>query len=212
MKRILVVDDHTMFRQAVIALLLEWMPDGRISCDDVNSADAARKKLTESSYDLILLDISMPGVSGMELLPELCSLYPATPVLVLSMYPEEQFALQALRIGASGYMTKQEAAEELFSALETIFAGGRYVSASFSRQLVDQALQKSAVYEPLQARLSRRELEVFKQLAIGKTLKRIGEELGLSIKTVSTYKTRLSAKMGFKNSAALIRYALQYKL
>lgn len=212
MKKILVIDDHTMFRQALIAILMERMPDGETICHNANGANAAREKLKENTYDLIILDISMPGTSGMDLLPELRSLYPATPVLMLSMYPEEQFALQALRLGASGYMTKQEAAEELITALQSIFTGGCYVSSSFSRLLIEQVLQKNTLQEPLHDRLSRRELEVFKQIATGKPLKRIGEELGLSIKTISTYKTRLKAKMGFKNSAAMIRYALKHSL
>lgn len=208
MKKILVVDDHTMFRQAVIAIIMERMSDGSMVCDNANSADTARNKLAEHSYDLIILDISMPGTSGMALLPEVRALYPQTPVLMLSMYPEEQFALQALRLGASGYMTKQEAAEELIAAIQCILSGGSYVSRSFSRQLVDHVLQRNTVPELRHSRLSRRELEVLKQLVTGKTLKRIGDDMGLSIKTISTYKTRLKAKMGIRNSADMVRYAM----
>jgi two-component system, NarL family, invasion response regulator UvrY len=212
MKKILIVDDHTMFRQAVEAILMDRMPAGSIKCDDAYNAETARKKLSANKYHLILLDISMPGISGMELLPELRANYPKIPVLVLSMYPDQQFALQALRLGASGYMTKQKAADELLAAVQGILAGERYVSVSFSKLLLDHVLRYNVVHEPLHARLSRRELEVFKQIATGKTQKLIAEELGLSIKTISTYKSRLNIKMGFKNSASLIRYALQHQL
>lgn len=212
MKQMLIVDDHTMFRQAVIALVTERLTDVGVACDEAGSADAARQQLSGKRYDLVLLDISMPVTGGMELLPELRRLYPDTPVLMLSMYPEEQFALEALRLGATGYLTKQEAAEELLAAIQTVLEGGRYLSRAFSKLLVNQVLEQGAISGPPHLKLSRRELQILRQLAIGRKLKNIGDELGLSIKTVSTYKARLCAKMGFRNNADLLNYALQYKL
>lgn len=212
MKQMLIVDDHTMFRQAVIALVTERLTDVGVACDEAGSADAARQQLSGKHYDLVLLDISMPVTGGMELLPELRRLYPDTPVLMLSMYPEEQFALEALRLGAGGYLTKQEAAEELLAAIQSLFEGGRYLSRTFSKLLVNQVLEQGAISGPPHLKLSRRELQILRQLAIGRKLKSIGDELGLSIKTVSTYKTRLCAKMGFRCNADLLSYALQYKL
>lgn len=209
MKKILIVDDHTMFRQALQAVLYDSQTPDSLSCDNVGSAGEAKAKLAGKQYDLIILDISMPGASGMELLPELKSICPATSVLMLSMYPEEQFALQALRLGASGYLTKQEAADELLAAMDTISKGGKYIGSSLSALLIDQVVHQGRIEEPPHLRLSRRELEIFKRLVDGQSLKSIADDLGLSIKTVSTYKSRLNAKMGFKNNAALINYGLK---
>ena len=212
MKKILIVDDHTMFRQALQAVLYDSLPPDSLSCDDVASAEEAKAKLAKKQYDLIVLDIAMPGTSGIELLPELKLLYPETPVLMLSMYPEEQFALQAMRLGASGYLTKKDAADELLAAMEAISHGSKYVGSSLSALLIDQLVHQGRIEEPLHLKLSRRELEIFKRLVDGQSLKSIADDLGLSIKTVSTYKTRLNAKMGFKNNAALISYGLKHPI
>lgn len=212
MKKILIIDDHAMFRQALNVILLERMPSGMITCDEADGAVAARDMLAHHTYDLAILDISLRHTTGMELLSELKLSYPSVPVLMLSMYPEEQFALQALKLGASGYLTKQEASDELLAAIEKIFAGERYLSSSFSSLLISQVLQHGKIGDLSHARLSRREMEIFRLLARGYMLKRIADNLGLSIKTVSTYKTRLKTKMGFKDNAALIRYAASYQL
>lgn len=212
MKKILIIDDHAMFRQALNVILIERMPSGMITCDEADSAVAARDMLAHYTYDLAILDISMRHTTGMELLSELRLSYPSLPVLMLSMHPEEQFALQALKLGASGYLTKQEAADELLAAIEKIFAGERYLSNSVSSLLISQVLQQVKIEELPHTRLSRREMEIFRLLARGYMLKLIADNLGLSIKTVSTYKTRLKTKMGFKDNAALIRYAATYQL
>ena len=211
MKKILVVDDHTMFRQALLAVLLNSALSGTIVCDDVKSALEAHEKLAANHYDLVVLDIAMPGTSGMVLLPEIKTAYPETSVLMLSMYPEEQFALQALRLGASGYLTKQEAADELLLAMETILKGGKYVSRSLSSLIIEQVVSQTVGAEPLHARLSKREMEIFRRLVDGQRLKNIADDLSLSIKTISTYKTRLNTKMGFKSDAELISYGLKNK-
>lgn len=213
MINILVVDDHTMFRQALMAVLLEQMPTGSIHCDDVGSVDAARKLLMENVYDLIILDISMPVLSGIDYLPELADLYPSIPVLMLSMHTEEQFALKALRLGALGYICKKEAADELLSAIDSLLKGKRYLSSSLSASLIDHLLmQQVIVEEPAHLKLSRREMEIFRKFARGKKLKEISEELGISVKTVYTYKSRLCAKMGFKGRTGIISYALAHNI
>jgi DNA-binding NarL/FixJ family response regulator len=213
MKHLLIIDDHTMFRQALTAVLNERSAAlGGVVCDGVGSVTDAWKRLAEATYDLVLLDISMPQVSGIDLLPQLKIIYPNLPVLILSMYAEDQFALQALRLGASGYLTKQEAAEELMVAMNCIFSGKRYLSRTFSSKVVDQMLDKGKATEPPHLKLSRRELEVLKRLAKGQTQKKISEEMVLSNKSISTYKTRMYHKMGFNNAADLISYMIRNPL
>lgn len=213
MIRLLIIDDHAMFRQALMAALHERSSDlGGVACDGVGSAADAWRLLATADYDLVLLDISMPNTSGIDLLPQLKSLYPGLPVLMLSMYAEEQFALQSLRLGAGGYITKQEAAEELVVAIGSVLSGERYLSRSFSSKIVDQMLVDGKAAEPRHFRLSRREMDVFRRLATGQSLKNIAEEMGLSIKSISTYKTRLFVKMGFGSIADLISYTMLHPL
>ncbi len=212
MKKILVVDDHAILREALLLVIKDNMPPGGMICDDVESVFAARNMLEKHKYDLIVLDIAMPKISGIDFLPELKSKYPDTPVLMLSMYPEEQFALQSLRLGASGYLAKHEAAEEFFAAIELIMNGGKYLSRSFSSMLIDRMLQEGKIRPPSHDSLSPRELEILKLLSTGMSLKNAGDRLGLSIKTVSTYKTRLCSKMGFKNNAELLSYGINHNL
>ena len=208
MKKLLIVDDHTMFRQAVQSVIELNAPPGSISCDNAGSADEARGYILKTVYDAIVLDISMPDKSGIDFLPEIKRIAPATPVLILSMYPEEQFALQALRMGAAGYLTKQGAADELLAALATVMDGQRYVTAKLSKQLIETALLQSKPDKAPHEQLSPREQEILRRLAKGDTLKRISDDLGLSIKTVSTYKTRLFHKLGFQNNADLFSYTM----
>jgi len=208
MKKILIVDDHTILRQALVAILHDALPAGTVSCDGADSAESARSRLASAHYDLVILDIAMPVTSGVEFLPELRSGYPDIPVLMLSMYPEEQFALQTMKLGASGYITKKEAAEELVSAVNSILDGGRYLSRSFSSSLIEQMIQVDKPAGLSRKKLSRRELEILELLSSGNSLKSVADTLGLSIKTVSTYKTRMCGKMGFSSNAELIRYGL----
>lgn len=212
MKHFLIVDDHAMVRQGLTAILLSD-EEHQISCDEAGSAEQALALLESSPYDLTILDISLPGMGGLELLPLLHHKYPGMPVLMLSMFPEEQFALRALRLGASGYLTKQEAADELIAAVNHILAGERYLSRSFSASLINQAVVGTIKpQQPNHSILSNREFEILRRLASGQALKVISDELGISIKTVSTYKTRLCSKMGFKNNADLINYAISNKV
>lgn len=206
MTRILIVDDHTIFRQALKAILIDSTPAGTIQCDCVGSTEVARLQLANTVYQIIILDISMPEQSGLEFLPEVVSNYPDTPVLMLSMLQESQCALQAFRLGARGYLSKQEAVDELLSALDCLLGGGRYLSKSFSASLLTQALEEGSKKEDPVNRLSKREFEIMQLLKTGDSLTKIADKLGLSIKTVSTYKTRLSAKLGFKTNADIIHF------
>lgn len=208
MRRILVVDDHAMVRKGLISILSLQQHCGEpLQCDEAGTAEEALEQLGSHSYTLVLLDISMPGQGGLELLPTIRARWPETRVLMLSMFPEEQFALRALKLGASGYLTKKEAADELLLAVEQICAGKRYVSQQLSETLIDQALENSSVSHPSHTSLSNREFQILRKLAEGKSLKAIALELDLSIKTVSTYKSRLFVKMGFAGDVDLIAYA-----
>lgn len=211
MKRFLVVDDHTMVRQGLMNLL-NGIPDLAISCDGADSAKEALERSRLQTYDLIILDISLPDMSGLELLPQLKQSAPATPVLILSMFPEEQFALRALRLGAAGYLTKQQAADELIHAIHKVLSGERYLSESFSNTLISNLLAEPDQGAPRHNKLSNREFEILRRLATGQSLKQIADELGVSIKTVSTYKTRLCAKMKFRNNTEMVTYAIEQKL
>lgn len=211
MKKILIVDDHTIFRQALIAAIHGYTEPGAFACVEASTADQTLTLFAEQQYDLVILDISLPITSGLELLPELKLRHPAVPVLMLSMHPEEEYALLALKFGASGYLSKREAVDELLTAITSLLNGHRYLSGSFSTQLLDQLLNpESRQAVALRPRLSKRETEVLKRMTAGQCLKDIAIELGLSIKTVSTYKTRMFEKLGCKNNADLFTYALRH--
>ncbi len=212
MKRLLVVDDHAMVRKGLTGILT-LAGDGRqVVCDEAGSAEEALQLLDQQQYDLVILDISMPGMGGMELLARLHQAWPTLPVLMLSMFPEEQFALRAFKLGASGYLTKKEAADELLLAVNRIFDGKRYLSQTLSTCLLNQALEAEENGVPSHTSLSNREFQILRSLATGKSLKAIAFELDLSIKTVSTYKARLFTKLNFHSDADLIGYANSHNL
>ncbi len=213
MKRVLVVDDHAMVRKGLVGILsTQPINSEQLVCDEAGGGEEALHLLEGHAYDLVILDISMPGLGGLELLMRIHESWPGLAVLMLSMFPEEQFALRALKLGASGYLTKKEAADELLLAVQQIFSGKRYLSQSLSESLINQALANDAGSRPSHAALSNREFQILRNLAVGKSLKAIALELDLSIKTVSTYKTRLFAKMGFHSDADLIGYANSHNL
>jgi len=158
----------------------------------------------------VVLDISLPGKSGIEALKELRAAHPRLPVLVLSMHPEEQFAVRALKAGAAGYVTKRTAARDVVAAVRKVLSGGRYVSASLAERLAAQT-QTGSVETPHET-LSDREYQVFRLLAMGKAVKQIGKELDLSPQTVSTHRTHILEKMGMQTNAELIQYAIQNQI
>jgi len=174
---------------------------------EARNAGEAFRRVMEEKWDVLILDITMPGRSGLEVLREIRRLRPKLPVLVLSMHPEDQFAIRLLRAGAAGYLTKESAGEELVGAIKKVVAGGRYISPSLAERMatfLDIDVQK-APHE----RLSDREFLVLRMIASGKQVSQIARELSLSVKTISTYRARLIEKMHLKNNAELTHYALQ---
>jgi two-component system, NarL family, invasion response regulator UvrY len=208
MIRILIADDHPIYRKGLLQILME-VP-GMFAVDEAGSGEEALSKIWDNDYDLVLMDISMPGRGGMDALKTLKSHCPKLPVLVLSMHPEEQYAIRALRAGASGYLNKECAWNELINAVRKVLEGGKYVSATLAENLA--ANLGNNADKPLQEILSDREYQVFRMIASGKTVGAIAEELSLSIKTVSTHRVRILGKMQLRNNTELIRYAVTNKL
>ncbi len=178
---------------------------------EARNAQEALTKIWNESWDVVVLDITMPGRSGLEVLREIKKSKPKLPVLVLSMHPEGQFAVRVLKRGASGYMTKESAPEELVGAIKKVMAGGRYVSNSLAEKLATY-LSGGDGQKPPQEKLSDREFQVLRLIASGKIVSEIAKELSLSVKTISTYRSRILEKMGMKNNAELMHYAMQHQL
>ncbi len=208
MIKILIADDHRIVREGLKQILAET-PD-MVVAGEANNAQEVLKEVWDNDYDVLLLDISMPGRSGLDILKQLKTERPKLSVLVLSMYSEEQYALRALKAGASGYMTKESATDELIEAIRKVSTGRKYISPSVAERLAFSL--ESGDERPPQETLSDREFQVMCMIASGKTIKNIAEELSLSIKTVSTYRARILEKMRMKNNAELTHYAIQNKL
>lgn len=206
--KVLIADDHDIVRHALRDLLTKEF--ARITIGEARDSREACDLLVRQRWELILLDINMPGRSGLEVLAEARRLQPDAPVLVLSAYPEEEFALRAFKLGAAGYLNKQRAAEELLAAVKKVLAGGKYVTAALAERLA-ASLGGQLDQLPHEA-LSNRELQVLRLVASGKTIKEIAAELALSEKTVGTYRTRLAEKLGLSSNVELTRYALKHKL
>jgi two-component system, NarL family, invasion response regulator UvrY len=208
MTKILIADDHEVVRrglQGILADEFESLSVGEASTG-VEALAAARK----DEWDVVLLDINMPGRGGLEVLEELRQICPKTPVLVLSVFPEEDYALRAFKLGAAGYLTKQSASDELLAAIRKALAGGKYVTASLAEKLAG-SLSGEKPAAPHES-LSNRELQVLRLITAGKTIKEIAAEMSLSDKTVGTYRTRISNKMHLSTNVELTRYALQHHL
>ena len=208
MIRFLVADDHTIVRRGLRQILLEGFPGAEIF--EVGDAEELIKKVVDSEWDVIISPLSMPGRSGLDALQQIKQLHPQTPVLILSIHPEEQYALRVLKAGASGYLSKDLAPDELVNAVQKVMLGKKYITASVAEKLAsvfDQGKDK-----PLHEYLSDREFNVLKMLAAGKSVSEIAESLFLSVTTVSTYRARIMAKMGLKNNAALTLYCIEHKL
>ena len=182
----------------------------RATFGEARNAQEALDLVWKETWDVVVLDITMPGRSGLEVLREIKKSKPKLPVLVLSMHPENQFAVRVLKRGASGYMTKESAAVELVGAVKKILAGGRYVSTSLAEKLATYLA--SDTHKPAQELLSDREFQVLRLIASGKIVSEIAKELSLSVKTISTYRTRILEKMGLRNNAELMHYAMQHQL
>ena len=208
MTRILLADDHTIVREGLKQIL--GKTDDLQVCGEAASGSEVLDRVRSEEYDLIILDMSMPGRSGLDLIRQLQSEKPRLPMLILTMHAEEQYAVRAFRAGASGYLTKDSASAELVSAVRKVAGGGRYVSPSVAERLAfDLGPAAEAVPHTL---LSDREFEVFRQIVAGQSISAIADRLHLSAKTVSTYKTRILEKMQMKSAAELIRYAIRNQL
>jgi DNA-binding NarL/FixJ family response regulator len=208
MIRILVADDHTIVREGLKQILGEEK-DMNVA-DEASNGQEALQKIQKHEYDCVLLDISMPGRSGLEVLKDIKILRPKLPVLILSMHSEELYAIRALRAGASGYLTKASASEELIGAIRKVSTGRKYVSASLAEKLAFE-LDSDASKRPHET-LSDREHQVMIMLATGKSVKEIADEVCLSVKTISTYRMRIMEKMNLKKNAELTLYAIQHHL
>ena len=208
MIRILIVDDHAILRRGLKEILEREFRD--VGIGEAGTAEHALTQLNAENWDLVILDITMPGRSGVDVLRNLKALRPKLPVLVLSMHPEDQYGKRVLKAGASGYMNKESAPEELIKAVRKLLSGGRYVSSTLAETLaVDLGRDDET---PAHERLSDREFEVLRKMASGKTVGQIAEELHVSVPTVSTYRARILEKIGMSNTAELIRYALSHHL
>ncbi len=205
MIRVLIADDHVLIREGLKKLLKEEWDMSVVG--EASNGQQVSDFLTDHEVDILVLDISMPGRSGLDVLKELKQTSPKLPVLVLSMHPEERFAVRSLRAGASGYITKESAGEELVKAIRKIVDGGRYISLTLAEKLAFGLDADSS--RPLHETLSDREYQVMGMIATGKKMSEIAEELSLSIRTVNTYRARILEKMQMKTNAELIHYAIE---
>jgi len=206
--KILITDDHAVVRSGLKQILAEEFK--RAEFGEAGSAQEAIDRVWKENWDVVVLDITMPGRSGLEVLKEIKKSRPKLPVLVLSMHPEDQFAVRLLKIGASGYMTKESAPNELVGAVKKVIGGGRYVSPALAEKMASYLAID--VQTPPHERLSDREFLVLRQIASGKTPTIIAKDLGLSVKTISTYRMRILEKMSMSNNAELTHYAIQNNL
>jgi len=208
MYRILLVDDHAVVRKGMKAILEDQLAG--VGVAEASGGDEALALLAGRKFDVVVLDLSMPGRSGIDLLAEIKHRHAELPVLIMSLHGEEQFAVRALRAGASGYLTKAAAPEELLAAVLKVARGGRYVSQALAERLAAD-VGRDATAAPHE-RLSDREFEVLRGIASGSSVSHIAADMRLSVKTVSTYRTRLLDKMGMTSNSELTRYALQHGL
>jgi DNA-binding NarL/FixJ family response regulator len=206
--RIILVDDHEVVRRGTRQVLADGFPEASFA--EAGTAAEALARLEAERWDLLVLDINLPGRSGLDVLEDVQRQWPRLPVLVLSAYPEEEFAIRCLRLGAAGYLTKSSAADELVTAARKAMEGGKYVTAALAERLA-AVLGGGLRGEPHEA-LSGRELQVVRLVASGRTMKEIAGELHLSEKTIATYRARIAQKLGVSTSVELTRYALQHKL
>jgi DNA-binding NarL/FixJ family response regulator len=205
---ILIADDHAIVREGV-KQIIKTLPEVNL-IDEASDGNIAYTKILSKYYDLVVLDISMPGITGLDLLQRLKNKDIKTNVLILSFYPQEQYAIRAFKLGASGYLSKDSASEELSLAIRKIAAGGKYVSSALAEKILFQDIELDGKLPHEQ--LSEREFQVMIMLAKGKSLVETGQELFISDKTVSTYRMRILEKMGLKNNTDITIYALKNKL
>jgi DNA-binding NarL/FixJ family response regulator len=208
MLRVLIADDHAVVRQGLRQILSD-IPELTEVGEAQNGEDALSRVRAEP-WDVLVLDMSMPGRGGLDVLKDVRRVRPSTRVLVLSMHPEDQFAVRLLKAGAAGYLTKETAPDELVTAVRKVMSGGKYISATLAEKLafdMDRDVDK-----PAHEALSDREFQVLRMLATGKTVQQIADELLLSAKTISTYRARILEKLNLKSNAEMIHYSIQNRL
>lgn len=208
MIKVLIADDHSVVRKGLKQIIEEEFRSATIQ--EAIDGNELLKKVRSEKFDIVISDISMPGRNGLESLKQLKEEYPKLPILILSMHPEEQYAVRTLKAGASGYLTKESASEELVKAVKQILGGRRYISASVAEKLAENLDIKNE--NELHENLSNREFDVLKLIASGKTVSDIAKVFSLSVNTISTYRARILEKMKFKNNAELTHYAILKKL
>lgn len=203
--KFLIADDHAIVRKGLVQILREEFPKAEIT--EVASSSQVMDEVDRQSWDVILLDISMPGRNGIETLKQIRTNGVRTPILMLSMHPEDQYALRALKAGASGFLNKETAPEELLAAVRLLLSGRKYITPSVAEKLTETISEKNA-----HELLSDREMQVLQRIASGKTVSEIAVEIALSVNTISTYRTRILEKLNLNNNAELTRYALDNNL
>lgn len=208
MLKILIADDHTVVRKGLMQILLDEFPGAKI--EEVPDAEGLIKKVMQGKWDIVVSDLSMPGRSGLDALQQIKISNPGLPVLILSIHPEEQYALRALKAGAAGYLSKDTAPDELVKAVQKVLLGKKYISQSIAEKLANTLSVKTDKF--LHESLSNREFDVMKLLANGKSVSDIAEILSLSVTTVSTYRARVMTKMNLKSNSDLTKYAIENKL
>ncbi|MBF0457725.1 MAG: response regulator transcription factor [Nitrospirae bacterium] len=208
MTKILLVDDHPIVREGIIKIL-HRQPDIETIIEAETSKEAL-SHLKKSEFNVVILDISLPDKNGLLTLEQIKHDYPGLPVLILSMYPEEEYAIQSLKLGASGYLNKKALPDELLNAIKKIAAGGKYITATLAEKLACELDRKSD--KPLYKYLTNREFHVMEMIAAGRTPKEIAERLTLSVRTINTYRSNIMEKLQLKNNAELVRYAIENRL
>lgn len=208
MIKVLIADDHAVVRKGLKQILTD--ASLKVSSSEASNGLEALEKIRKEDYNVVILDISMPGKNGLDILKQLKKEKPRLHILMLSVHSEEQYAIRSLKAGASGYLTKDSAPDELIAAIQKVSQGERYITLSLANKL---ALDLKKDFErPLHETLSDREYQVLLLMASGKIVGEVAKELFLSAKTVSTYRNRIMEKMGLQNNSELIRYALKHKL
>ena len=210
MINILLADDHPYLRRGLVQILIDEFPGAVVG--EVSNVPELLELAQKQHWDVVVLDLTMPGRGGLEGLHELKRLCPSLPVLVLSMHPEDQFAVRVLRAGGAGYLTKESAPQELVHAIRTIWKGGKYISSNTAELLAAHLQQHGESDQPLHDSLSDRENHVFRLIAAGRTITDISDQLSLSVKTISTYRSRILTKLHLKTNADLARYAVQHHI
>ncbi|MFT4024061.1 MAG: response regulator transcription factor [Flavihumibacter sp.] len=206
--KILIADDHAVVRRGLRVMIQEEYPHAQIG--EVSNAEALLSEITRQPWTVVICDMNMPGRSGLDALSQLRQLAPHVPVLIMSVYPEEQYAIRVIRAGAAGYLSKDSLDNELPAALKQVLKGKKYISADTAEKLAE-AVQAPHDKKPHEL-LSDREFDVFKELAAGKSVSEIADQFSLGVTTVSTYRSRILQKLSAPNNAALIKYALEHRL